>query len=108
MSLDRHETKNMIANLLENKRRLDQCMDQAKKLFGGEIIEGTLFTAAYQVLEQCIHLIEKASEPPVDLSWYVWENDCGRNGFEAGPEGDVRAVRTVEDLLDLAEREGET
>jgi hypothetical protein len=39
------------------------------------------------------------------VEWFVYENDCGRNGYEAGPEGEIRAVKTVEDLMDLAEAE---
>ena len=103
--MDRHDTQLQIESLLKSKRRLDACMDTAEKLFGNQIIEGNFFSTAYKLLEQNIHLIEIASDLPVDLSWFVFENDCGRNGYEAGVDGDVRAVKTVEDLLDLAEME---
>ena len=106
--MDRHDTQLQIESLLKSKRRLDACMDTAEKLFGNQIIEGEIFTVTYAIIEQQIELIEIASDLPVDLSWFVFENDCGRNGYEAGVDGDVRAVKTVEDLLDLAEREAES
>jgi hypothetical protein len=34
------------------------------------------------------------------LEWYIWENDCGRNGIESGPGS--RPIKTVEDLAWLA------
>ena len=103
--MDRHETKLRIESFFKSKRRLDACIDTAERLFGDQIIEGEFCTVAYQLLEQQVELIETASDLPVDLSWFIWDNDCGRNGYEAGVDGDVRAVKTVEDLLDLAERE---
>lgn len=36
------------------------------------------------------------------LEWFIWENDCGKNGIEAGQEGDVRPIKTVDDLVWLA------
>ena len=37
------------------------------------------------------------------ISWFIHENDCGREGFAAGPTGKTREIRTVEDLLWLIE-----
>ena len=105
MPLDREDTHLQIETLIQSKRRLDACMDTAEKLFGREIIEGEMFTVAYQLIDQQVKLIEAASELPVDVVWFIYENDCGRKGFEAGPGGDVRAVRTVQDLMNLAEAE---
>jgi hypothetical protein len=105
MGLGREDTQLQIESLIQSKHRLDACMDTAETLFGREIIEGEFFTVAYQLIDQQVKLIEAASELPVDVEWFVYENDCGRNGYEAGPEGEIRAVKTVEDLMDLAEAE---
>jgi hypothetical protein len=107
MPLDYEDTQLQIEALIQSKRRLDACMDTAEKLFGREIIEGEFFTAAYQLFDQQVKLIEAVSDLPVDVSWFVYENDCGRKGYEAGPEGEVIAVKTVQDLMDLAEIEKE-
>jgi hypothetical protein len=37
------------------------------------------------------------------LEWYVWENDCGKNGIEAGP--DNRPIKTIDDLVWLSLQE---
>ena len=41
------------------------------------------------------------------LDWFVHDNDCGRKAYEAGYEGRLKPIRTVEDLLDLIEQEDE-
>lgn len=41
------------------------------------------------------------------LDWFVIENDCGRKGYDAGYEGRLKPIRTVEDLLALIEAEEE-
>ena len=38
------------------------------------------------------------------IDWFINENDCGRKAYEAGYEGRLRPIRTVEDLLDLIEQ----
>ena len=38
------------------------------------------------------------------LDWFIHENDCGRKGYEAGYEGRIKPIRTIEDLLDLIEQ----
>lgn len=37
------------------------------------------------------------------LSWYAHENNFGAGGYEAGPVGATRKIRTLEDLLWLIE-----
>ena len=37
------------------------------------------------------------------LVWMIYENECGRRGHEAGYDGQIKPIRTVEDLLDLIE-----
>lgn len=32
------------------------------------------------------------------IQWYLWENDAGAKGMTAGVEGNMRPIRTVEDL----------
>jgi len=39
------------------------------------------------------------------LEWFIYENNWGADGREAGYDGDVRPIRTFEDLLDLIDKE---
>lgn len=101
--MDRNDTKIQIEELIQNKLFLDLCMNKAEELFGDAVINGDMFRAAYTAIDQVIKLITMTSEPAVDLGWYVWENDSGRFGLQAGVGDEMREIRTVEDLLDLAE-----
>ena len=35
------------------------------------------------------------------VDWFMWENDCGRNGLEAGEDGKMKKIKTVEQLVNL-------
>jgi len=37
------------------------------------------------------------------LSWWVWDNDCGQAGLAAGYDGNLRPIKTPDDLLDMIE-----
>lgn len=41
------------------------------------------------------------------LDWFINENDCGRMGYEAGYEKQLKPITTAEYLLDLIEQGGE-
>jgi len=38
------------------------------------------------------------------LEWFHIENDLGRKGLSAGKDGDLRPIKTVDDLLDCMSR----
>ena len=37
------------------------------------------------------------------IEWYVYDNDCGRKGLEAGIKGDLSVIDSVEKLVKLIE-----
>lgn len=39
-----------------------------------------------------------------NLEWHWMDNDMGRKGMRAGRDGDMREIRTLEDLIWLLER----
>ena len=50
------------------------------------------------LIEQTAKLIGDEGEW---LSWYVWENDCGRRGFEAGYDKNMTSIKTAAHLAKL-------
>jgi hypothetical protein len=41
-------------------------------------------------------------DPLVTLEWFYWDNDCGECELEHSlPNGEMRAVKTIDDLLDV-------
>lgn len=35
------------------------------------------------------------------VEWYIYENDCGGRGFEAGYDGIKKPINSVDDLVEL-------
>ena len=38
------------------------------------------------------------------IEWFVWDNDCGKNGMEVGEEGgEMKPIKTASDYIDFIE-----
>ena len=69
----------------------------------------SLYTAVFELIDVAILAAASAIGDSAGewLDWFVHDNDCGRRGHEAGYDGQIKPIRTVEDLLDLIEAEEE-
>ena len=66
------------------------------------------YTAVFELLETAIAATAAAIGDTASwIDWYVHDNDCGRRGHEAGYDGQLKPIRTAEDLIDLIEAEDE-
>ena len=72
----------------------------ALALCGEDPITNTVWQLQTDLTRAYAALIDDAFE---SLSWFACENDMGRKGMEAGVAGEMRPIRTVEDLLWLIE-----
>ena len=67
-----------------------------------------LYTAVFELIDVAIMAAGEAiGDTATWLDWFIHDNDCGRKGYDAGYEGRLKPIRTVEDLLDLIEAEEE-
>lgn len=72
----------------------------ALKLCGEDPITNTVWQLQTDLTRAYAALLDDAFE---SLAWFAYENDMGRNGMQAGAAGEMRPIRTVEDLLWLIE-----
>lgn len=72
----------------------------ALALCGEDPITNTVWQLQSELTKAYAALIGDAFE---SMSWFAAENDMGRNGMDAGVDGNTRPIRTVEDLLWLIE-----
>ena len=72
----------------------------ALKLCGEDPITNTVWQLQTDLTRAYAEILDDALE---SLSWFACENDMGRKGMEAGVAGEMRPIRTVEDLLWLIE-----
>lgn len=72
----------------------------------GSTIDSPLGNAVWQLLDAYTDAVARLLDLPDsgvpafkhDLNWYAYENDFGHKGHEAGTDGDLRPIRTPEDL----------
>ena len=72
----------------------------ALALCGEDPITNTVWQLQTDLTRAYAEILDDALE---SLSWFACENDMGRKGMEAGVAGEMRPIRTVDDLLWLIE-----
>jgi len=89
------EKKVWIDGIVEKYQRLNEACDAVIKV-GAMDVEGPLWKAIWDGWE---HLLEQC-DPDDWISWYIQENDCGRNNLKvnAGRDGDDAVIDSVEAL----------
>ena len=108
MTLDRETTKSRIESILNQKKAFEAVTSTI-----GLQVESPLNEAFYSVFHTAFIAIEHAftGEAPIKdevgyegwLEWFIYENDCGDRGHDAGYDGNHKPVKTIDDILDLME-----
>lgn len=106
--IDRAKAKSRIESIIAQKKSFEAVTSAM-----GLQVESPLNEAFYSVFHTAFIAIEHAAtgEAPIKdevgyegwLDWFIYENGCGERGHEAGYDGNMNPIRTVDDLLDLME-----
>lgn len=83
-----------IDNCVSAYRRLDSACRNAE-MAGCLDPNGPLFNAIWRAFDT---LLTESSVDSEWVHWHIYDNDCGKKGFEAGPIGKLRKVRNSRDL----------
>lgn len=93
----------MLNNLFTVNNELDAVVDAMRSTLNPDPSCG-LYNAVFGALDVAIKATAAALGDDEEWVWWmVHENECGRNGHEAGYDNTLRPIRTAEDLLDLIE-----
>ena len=98
----RAEAAKILREIVHCKKQLEAQWDSFSALtFAGP--ESPLSLASWRPLELAIELANDRFDSDNDIvSWFVWDNDCGEAGLQHSlPSGEMRAVMSVDDLLDV-------
>lgn len=106
--LTRQEKLDLINQLIEHKLDIDIFQEKFNELFGVANGFAGSSDGSYKVFDRLFHdyillVARDIGETKDGMEWFVWENDCGRSGMEAGYEGQEIKVETAEDYLNLVE-----
>lgn len=96
----------LVEGLIGHVKRRNEFADKFQELFGG--LPGNSDTSPYRFVEDLfddqIKLVAAIiGDSKENLEWFIYENECGDNGCEAGIDGDMREIRTAEDYLWLVD-----
>lgn len=96
------ENKQRIETLIETYQNLGNCFDGLFDIFGHGVIDSELFDKTYQCFDRYKETVSEIVGDKSDwIGWYIYDNDCGEKGLEAGHEDNMKSIETIDDLLEL-------
>lgn len=85
-----------IENIVGHYQRLDAACDAARDA-GCLSTEGKLHDAIWEGFSGMLNLMDHDEW----ISWFIFENDCGKRALKAGFDGHLRPIRTARQLAKL-------
>lgn len=93
----------LIKKLQQKLTKADKSMEMMYSVFGRNP-EGPFQDGIYGLFDMAIDGVAKAIGDEDDwLSWFIYENDWGKKGYEAGYEPMVK-IKSIEDFVTILER----
>ena len=93
--------KEIIQKVIDEQKRTEKLIDKFQDLFGfsdGVLCYDTLFKSEDLIYKLAAQLIGDDQDW---LEWYIFENNCGEKGLEAGYDGQMKPIKSIDDLLEL-------
>lgn len=80
---------------------IQKAYDDAKALLGASP-ESPMVTAMYDAFQGYTDALgAQIGDQSNWLDWYLWDNDAGKRGFQAGEKGKERPIRNLKHLVNL-------
>jgi hypothetical protein len=99
--MSREESRTWLVKLVTMKATLDGRWDQLQRLTGCDS-GSSLGKAVWEPIDVLIDAVAQIIGAAGSLGWFIWDNDSGANGLQHSmPSGEMREVRSVDDLLDV-------
>lgn len=99
------ERKELIQKVVDRHVAMSCVFDDLMRIVG-ECVESPLWEEVWATADLLIESVsELIGDDNASLNWYINENGCGAKLLEAGVNGDMRRIGTVEDLLWLIDME---
>lgn len=101
------EIEKRIEELVQLKKELDEVYENLYTLTNLSP-ESKLVSVMYKPLDKYMILLQECINDNVGwINWFVWDNNCGERGLEAGYTGNMKPIKTVNDLIMLIKEKGE-
>lgn len=98
----RSDAEKWLREMITAKAELDSQWESLRLLSGVES-ESPFGAAVWRPMEKLIDAVaELIGDQLGSVSWFVWDNDCGRKRLQHSvPGSGMRTIETVDDLLDV-------
>lgn len=98
----RSEAEHWLNDVVFAKAALDLHWDDFAASVNGSS-DSPLGLAVWQPMQLLIDCVaDLLGDDVAAISWFFWDNDGGEKGLEHSlPDGTMRAVKTIDDLLDV-------
>ena len=101
--MTRAEKLKMLNDLFLDNDAMQEQINKLNSLFM-PAPECGLYETMFALFDTAVSATEAAiGDSHKWVEWMIFENDCGRNGYEAGYSDAMRPIRTAEDILDIIE-----
>lgn len=93
--------KTLLKKYIESVKNLNEIIDNLRS--AGINLDDKVIDAIYTP----VHLAAKAVEELINqegadwIEWFIWDNNFGESGFQAGCAENIRPIKSVDDLWDL-------
>jgi hypothetical protein len=94
----------LIESYISLLNSFEKEFDLFEKGLGCQLVECRLRDNIYKSLDQHLNNISKAIGDENDwVSWFIYDNDCGKSKLQAGLKDKMKQIKSVKDLVDLIE-----
>ena len=93
--------KEIIQKVIDSHKKREELLDKFQELFGFSD-DGAFYDTIFQLEDLNLKLASQLIGDECEwLEWYIYENKCGENGYEAGYEGNLIPIKSIDNLLEL-------
>jgi hypothetical protein len=101
--MEKKEKIRLITDLVAEHRSLDKINSEVYSVFGAG--DGKLLKFLWRVFDKWVASVAATVGDTQEwISWYIFDNDCGKRGFEAGYDGKMVKITSVKKLVELIEK----
>lgn len=97
----------LVNNLVEHAKKRNELSDKFDELFGGFLGNGDSYYSRFvgDLFDDQIELVaEIIGDTKEGLEWFIYDNECGEKGLEAGGVGGILIkINTIDDYIGLVE-----
>jgi hypothetical protein len=102
--MKRKEKLKLLQNWQQCYENNEALLKLLKPIFGN-VVESPIYTHLWNCFDELTVTTERLLGSNYTwLDWYCWDNEMGKKGHDAGYDGNLKPIKTLDDLLDLIEK----